>query len=160
MVNTMNETRGAEIPWFQIKQFQELINRLYQCCVERMEFQSEKFNLPAAELRCLMLFNGERYLTPGGIARKMNVAKSRISKIVSGLVKKGLVKRSKDPEDSRITLLSLTSQGKTKLAEISAFMDQIYSKVLAAIPEDRRLEIMNSLDALKSSMESTKELLE
>jgi DNA-binding MarR family transcriptional regulator len=155
----MNENT-AHIPEFQIRQFQELVNRLYQCCAERMEFQSEKFELPAAELRCLLLFDGERYLTPGGIARRMNVAKSRVSKIVSGLVRRDLVKRTKDPEDSRVTLLSLTAEGRQKLDEISSFMAKVYSEVLSSMPEERRLEIMNSLEALKSSMESTKELME
>mgnify|MGYP006285841667 CR=1 FL=1 len=159
MVHTMNE-KTAHIPEFQVRQFQELVNRLYQCCAERMEFQSEKFELPAAELRCLLLFDGERYLTPGGIARRLNVAKSRVSKIVSGLVRRGLVKRTKDPEDSRVTLLSLTAEGRQKLDEISSFMAKVYSEVLSTMPEERRLEIMNSLEALKSSMESTKELME
>lgn len=158
IVHNMNDNVG--IPGFQVKQFQELVNRLYQCCVERMEFQSEKFHLPAAELRCLLLFDEERYLTPGGITRRLNVAKSRVSKIVSGLVKKGLVKRTKDPEDSRVTLLRLTPEGRERLDEITEFMTRVYREVLASMPEERRLEIMNSLEALKSSMEATKELME
>jgi DNA-binding MarR family transcriptional regulator len=156
----MNNNSMQEIPDYQVRQFRELVDRLYQCCVERMEFQSEKFGLPAAELRCLTLFDGERYLTPGGIARKMNVAKSRVSKIVSGLVEKGLVRRTKDPEDSRVTLLGLTPEGRSRLAEISDFASRVHAEVLASMPDERRLEIMNSLDALKSSMEATKDLME
>ena len=73
-----------------------------------MRYQSERFNLPDAEMRCLLLFGEEKYLTPKGIANKMNLVKSRISKLISGLNKKGLIQKIADPEDSRTTLLSLT----------------------------------------------------
>ncbi len=89
-----------------------------------MQYQSERFNLPDAELRCMVLFEGERYLTPKSIAHKMNVVKSRVTKIIEGLVRKELVQRIKDPEDSRITLLSLTAKGQGKLREINAFNDR------------------------------------
>ena len=104
-MHTMNNNQGEtdkEIPGYQLQQFQVLINELFQCCQERTQFQSEKFQLPDAELRCLMLFGGDRYLTPKGIAYKMNVVKSRVTKIVEGLVQKNLVQRVADPVVSTI----------------------------------------------------------
>lgn len=65
-----------------------------------------------------MLFGQERYLTPKGIAQKMSVAKSRVSRIIDHLEKRGLVQRVKDPEDSRFNLLSLTQDGRKKLDEM------------------------------------------
>ena len=103
-----------DVSEFQLEQFQTLISKLFQCCQERMQYQCERFQLPDAELRCLGLFGEERYLTAKGIALKMNVVKSRVSKIIDGLIKKNLVQRIKDPEDSRISLLSLTSLGQKK----------------------------------------------
>ena len=72
---------------YQLLQFQELIAKLFQCCQERMQYQCERFDLPDAELRCLGLFGQERYLTAKGIAQKMDVVKSRVSKIIDGLIK-------------------------------------------------------------------------
>jgi hypothetical protein len=46
----------ADIPDYQLKQFQDLILKLFQCCQERMQYQCERFGLPDAEFRCLMLF--------------------------------------------------------------------------------------------------------
>ena len=59
-----------------------------------MQYQCERFGLPDAEFRCLVLFGEERYLTAKGIAFKMNVVKSRVSKIVEGLLKKKLIQRN------------------------------------------------------------------
>ena len=124
-----------------------------------MQYQTERFNLPDAELRCLMLFGEERYLTAKGIAHKMNVVKSRITKIVDGLLKKGLIQRIKDPEDSRIHLLSLTAKGQNKIKEIQNFLDDVHREVLYQIPLEQRKKLLMNLDLLKSSMEAVKELM-
>jgi DNA-binding MarR family transcriptional regulator len=121
-----------------------------------MRYQSEKFDLPDAELRCLMLFEGERYLTPKSIAGKLNVVKSRITMVINGLVKKDLVQKIKDPGDSRITLLSLTASGQKKLAEIKEFNDWIHKEVLMALEPEQRKIMLTNLDMLKASMEAAR----
>jgi DNA-binding MarR family transcriptional regulator len=144
---------------YQLEQFQALIAKLFQCCQERMQYQCERFHLPDAELRCLGLFGEERYLTAKGIALKMNVVKSRVSKIIDGLIKKNLIQSIKDPEDSRISLLSLTSQGQKKLNEINGFLKSLHSQVLSQMAQDQRQAMLTNLDILKASMEAVKELM-
>jgi DNA-binding MarR family transcriptional regulator len=148
-----------DVPDYQLKQFQELIMRLFQCCQERMQYQCERFGLPDAEFRCLMLFGEERYLTAKGIAHKMNVVKSRVSKIVDGLIKKKLIQRIKDPEDSRISLLSLTAEGQKKLNNINGFLQDIHYQVLLQMAPDQRKTVLTNLDILKASMEAVKEMM-
>ncbi len=113
----MNDFKGytyAEVSEYQLDKFQELIAKLFQCCQERMQYQCDRFQLPDAELRCLLLFGEERYLTAKSIAHKMNVVKSRVSKIIEGLKKRKLIQHIADPEDSRVKLLSLTPDGSKK----------------------------------------------
>ena len=162
IVHTMNEIAGNRIPGvtsYQLQQFQDLITRLYQCCQERMQYQCERFDMPDAELRCLKLFGEERYLTPKGIAHKMNVVKSRVTKIIEGLINKELVQRIKDPEDSRISLLSLTPRGQHKLLEINNFLKNVHEQVLLQMPAEQRNILLMNLDMLKSSMEAVKEMM-
>ena len=148
-----------EVPDYQLKQFQELIMRLFQCCQERMQYQCERFGLPDAEFRCLMLFGEERYLTAKGIAHKMNVVKSRVSKIVDGLINKELIQRIKDPEDSRISLLSLSAEGQKKINNINGFLQDIHYQVLLQMAPDQRKAVLTNLDILKASMEAVKEMM-
>lgn len=158
-MNQFNNNPHAEVGENQLRQFQNIIAKLFQCCQERMQYQSEKFELPEAEMRCLMLFGEARYLTPKRIAEKMNVVKSRVSKIMQGLIQKNLIQRIKDPGDSRIKLLSLTAYGHKKYYEISAFMDLIHHEVLLhMVPEQRKI-LLTNLDILGASMESVKELM-
>ncbi len=158
-MNDFEATIKTDISEHQLEQFQELITKLFQCCQERMQYQCERFQLPDAELRCLGLFGEERYLTAKGIALKMNVVKSRVSKIIDGLIKKKLIQSIKDPEDSRVSLLSLTSHGQKKLIEINSFLKSIHGQVLSQMAQDQRQAMLTNLDILKASMETVKELM-
>jgi DNA-binding MarR family transcriptional regulator len=119
-----------------------------------MQRQSEQFNLPDAELRCLRLFGQERYLTPKGIAHQMGVVKSRITKLIEGLVNKGLVQRFKDPEDSRITLLRLTAKGQAKLKQINDHLRAANAEVLSRMTPTQREDLLRHLDTLRISMKA------
>ncbi len=153
-MNHLPSHHAAAIPANQTDRFQHLIFDLYQCCQQRMQHQSERFNLPEAELRCLRLFGQERYLTPKGIARQMGVVKSRITKLISGLELKGLVQRFKDPQDSRISLLRLTSAGQTKLDRINAHLKSANRDVLARMTPEQRDTLLVHLEVLKASMQA------
>ena len=162
LVHIMNHSKDnnlLEVSKFQLQQFQLLVAKLFQCCQERIQYQCERFELPDAEFRCLILFDDERYLTPKGIAHKMNVGKSRVTKLTNGLVKKEMVQRIPDPEDSRITLLSLTSKGQKKLNEIKGFHDFINLQILLQLEPEQRKNVLTNLDLLKTSMEAVKEIM-
>ncbi len=153
------EKNNLNITEYQLNEFQSLINILFQCCQDRLQFQSKKFELPDAELRCLMLFKNERYLTSKNISLTMNVGKSRMTKIIAGLLDKELIKRIKDPEDSRVSLISLTSYGKEKLSQIKTFQDELHQVVLSQVDDDERKKLLTTLDLLKACMETGKEFM-
>jgi len=159
VMNYIGNDQNSNISEYQLNKFHELIASLFQCCQERMQYQSERFQLPDAELRCLGLFGEERYLTAKSIAHRMNVVKSRVSKIIDGLIKKDLIQRIKDPEDSRVQLLSLTPEGQKKINEINVFIEDVYSQVLSQIAPDQRQAMLTNLDILKASMEAVKEMM-
>jgi DNA-binding MarR family transcriptional regulator len=162
IVHSMNDNSGGsqtQVTRAQLQQFSDLIARLYRCCQERMQVQSERFRLPDAELRCLMLFGEERYLTPKGIALRMKLAKSRVSRLIDGLGRKKLILRIKDPEDSRVSLLSLTPEGQKKLQEVNKFLEETHFKVLVQMAPDQRQIVLTNLEILKASMESMKEMM-
>ena len=158
-MNQFDHHANPDISEYQLEQFQELVAKLFQCCQERMQYQCERFQLPDAELRCLSLFGDERYLTAKGIAHKMNVVKSRVSKIIEGLLRKKLIQRIKDPEDSRVSLLSLTPTGQKKLHEINDFSKVVHFEVLSQMAPDQRKAMLTNLDILKASMEAVKEMM-
>ena len=149
----------SEVSDFQVQQLEELVSKLFQCCQERMQYQSDRFGLPDAELRCLMLFEQERYLTPKSIAHKLNVVKSRVTSIVNKLLDKKYIQKIQDPGDSRITLVSTTIDGNRKISEIREFQNYIFIQVLNQMAPEQRKAMMTNLNLLKASMEAIKELM-
>jgi DNA-binding MarR family transcriptional regulator len=142
---------------YQTGRLQDLIGEIIDCCEDRKLYESQKFAVPYAELRCLLLFDGERYLTVKGISQKMDVAKSRVSKIIDSLIEKGLVERFEDPRDSRIKLISLTTQGQNLAAQARAFHQEIHRNLLLYLGEEERKSILSQLERLRSAMEAVKE---
>ncbi|MEZ7198002.1 MarR family winged helix-turn-helix transcriptional regulator [Pseudodesulfovibrio karagichevae] len=142
-----------------MSEFQHLVADIYQCCQERLHYQSERFGLPDAELRCLMLFEGERYLTAKTLAYRMNVAKSRVTKLVSSLVSRGLLASLPDPADSRIKLLSLTPEGGRLLKEIGRFRFAVHRTVLEQFSDEQRGELLHALSLLSRHMKSVKDMM-
>ena len=161
-INSMNEKEqkiNEELVRYQTKRLQDLIIEMVHCCEDRKLYESQKFSLPYAELRCLMLFDGQRYLTVKGMAQKLDVAKSRVTKIVNGLMGKGLVEQTDDPKDARVKLINLTPLGQRKSQEIDAFHKEIHRKILLHLGNEERRTVLTNLELLRSAMEAVKEQL-
>ena len=81
----MNENAqeiNMELLAYQTQRLQDLMAEMLQCCEDRKLYESQRFGLPHAELKCLMLFDGQRYLTVKNMAQNLDVAKSRVTKLV------------------------------------------------------------------------------
>ncbi|MBF0223976.1 MAG: MarR family transcriptional regulator [Desulfobacterales bacterium] len=144
---------------FQAKKLQGLIKDIIQCCENRKLYEISKFEIPFAELKCLLLFEGARYLTVKTISQRMDVAKSRITILINGLKKKGFVEIIDDPEDARIKLIRLTNTGSAKLNEIMNYQMEIHKKLLLTMDENERKNVINHMEILRMAMEIIKKEL-
>ena len=155
-MNKLSTKVNEELLGYQAQRLQGLIAEMLKCCEDRKLFETGKFELPYAELRCLLLFEGERYLTVKGLAQKLDVAKSRVTAIVNGLLKKGLVRQIDDPHDARIKLISVTPAGKEKAQEIVAFQRELHHQILLHLDADERKGVFTYLELLRAAMEAVK----
>lgn len=102
----------------------------------------------------MRLFENQRYMTCRDIAAALGVVKSRVTKIIEGLEKKGLVQRMTDPADSRVVLFSLTGLGRDKWATASAHVQAVNAAILERLSAAQRAELLSALDMLKVSMDA------
>jgi len=155
----MNDTSAANdirVLEYQANKLQELIGELHNCCKERYTKEAKTFEMPQAELRCLMLFEGHKYLTGIEIAGLLEVAKSRATVIIENIEKKGLVQRATDPNDARVKLINLTPTGQKKVREIEEFMFALHQQLLGQIDPGQRTGVITALETLRASMEAIK----
>jgi DNA-binding MarR family transcriptional regulator len=155
-MNNVKATNDVRVLEYQANKLQELISELHNCCKERYSHEAKAFKLPQAELRCLMLFEGHKYLTGIQIAGLLEVAKSRATVIIENLEKKGLVQKSPDPNDARVKLINLTPAGQKKVREIEEFMFSLHQQLLGQIDPGQRPGVITALETLRSSMEAIK----
>jgi len=155
-MNNVKLANDVRILEYQANKLQELIGELHNCCKERYTNEAKAFKVPQAELRCLMLFEGHKYLTGIQIAGLLEVAKSRATVIIENLAKKGLVQRSADPNDARVKLINLTPAGQRKVREIEEFMFTLHQQLLDHIDPVQRTGVISALETLRSSMEAVK----
>jgi DNA-binding MarR family transcriptional regulator len=155
-MNDVNTTNNVRVLEYQANKLQELISELHNCCKERYSHEAKAFKMPQAELRCLMLFEGHKYLTGIQIAGLLEVAKSRATVIIENLAQKGMVQRSQDPNDARVKLINLTPAGQRKVREIEEFMFALHQQLLDQIDPGQRTGVITALETLRSSMEAVK----
>jgi DNA-binding MarR family transcriptional regulator len=158
-MNNKSQNNSFKLKEYQAGRLRQLIEEIIHCCQARVLFQSQKFNLTPAELRCILLFADEKYLTAKGMAQKLEVAKSRVTKIMEGLIHKKLVQCIDDPDDARVKLIRLTPAGQNKFNEIDCFISEIHHQLLMNLNSGDRTSILHSLELLHSSMEAVKEKL-
>ena len=78
--------------------------------------------------------------TVGRLGAEVGLAPASVTRLVDRLEKRGLVARSRDPEDRRRVDVRLTSQGERVLGESKVFKgSDMHLAVEAMSPEERRL---------------------
>lgn len=71
-------------------------------------------------------------LRPKDLAQAMGTGASNVSKILKRLEAQGFVARERDPEDTRSTLITLTSEGDSAARHIYDLGDDMIAQVLAS----------------------------
>ena len=82
------------------------------------------------EIHFLLCIGTQKNLTMSEIASKMNVTQGAATQIAGRLIKKGLIRKDKHPEDKRYTVISLTVEG-TKAYEEYLEYDNLRNKELS-----------------------------
>lgn len=82
----------------------------------------------------------------------LGIDKSAVSRSIDKLVNNGIVIRETDPEDRRSVTLRLSDKGETLFEEIEKRSTAYFDEVVAAIPNDKREQIIESLQYLGQAL--------
>ena len=95
------------------------------------ELTAMEFNL----LRfCLLEEGGE--ITATQLAQMLPVDASRVSRIVTALVERGLLVRRRLPQDRRVVMLHLSDDGKDLTLQALGGMDAFVASLMAGVSDD------------------------
>jgi DNA-binding MarR family transcriptional regulator len=92
-------------------------------------------------------------LSAGELAQRFGVSRPTITRMVDGLVKKGLVERRVGEADRRVALTSLTEQGRQMLEATEQSATRSMADLLATLPPDRLVRLEAALGDLADLLE-------
>lgn len=137
-----------------------LLKEISECCQEREAILAQELGCSPAEIRCLITMKLTNCKNTAELSEKMGVAKSRVTRILDGLVAKKLVKRKEDKNDRRLCLISFTAKGRDAAAELISTILDLHEEVFKDLPVDIRDQTINVLTALRSTMNVIKTRLQ
>lgn len=114
------ETKGG----FYITQIKQLQERIF----ERL-LLAAGLELNGGQGRILFVLWKKERLTVGEIGRETSLAKNTVSAVVDGMVRKGILERTINPENRRETIVSLTERARGmrgKYEEVSQRMNELF----------------------------------
>jgi len=88
------------------------------------------------------------------LASLLGLDKSTMSRTINNLVKSNLVIRDIDMENRRYVIIQLTEKGSSVFRNIEESMDEYYKCIFNSIPENKRSQVIESLQLLKEAVES------
>ena len=130
----------------------DIFNALDKALVQRASPHGITNSEYALLWHCL---EGERTVTQ--LAQVLPIDGSRVSRVVTDLVEKGLLRRRRTREDRRIVMLSLTNKGLELTSQIFQNMKRHYAAITEGISEeDLRtfMSVKSRILAKYASMES------
>jgi len=90
------------------------------------------------------------------LAELLELDKSTTSRTINNLVDLGLVQREISPEDRRYITISLTTEGEKIYKNIENSMDEYYLNIFNSIPEEKRNQVLESLELLTEAIKNSK----
>lgn len=81
------------------------------------------------------------------------VAQPTATRMLTGLVRDGVVRRRPDAADRRVALMQLTAHGRTLVVEKRAQIMAVRRQIFASVPEHQRAQAAELLDRLAVAVE-------
>jgi len=130
----------------------EQLHRLTMELIRRYQFRDWNqiccYGISISQSHILNALAEEGDLTMQQLARRMFKSVSTMTRVAAQLVRRGYVKRRRDPEDRRIVQVSITPQGKAIVAAITRDLVETQKAILAGIPAEEWPGAFKVLEAL------------
>lgn len=91
-------------------------------------------------------------LSLNSLADSLGLDSSTTSRTVQQLVQGGRVLREAGTEDRRTVVIRLTEAGEREFEQIEGSMNREFERILLAIPENRRMQVVESLELLLKAL--------
>ncbi len=132
----------------------DLVRSIAQGIDSTLRVIIDGFGVTMVQMQVLVQLKQCQMCTIGDLADAIGSAPGNASAMCKMLEKKGLVTRTRNPEDERIVLVSLTDQGRGLLHEVEKELTAKYNPLLAEYSDEDFEQILTGMGKLKEVVTS------
>ena len=125
------------------------LSRAVRCCQQEAVFCE---NLTFSQFFILDLVAENGKLRLSALHKTLSVDKSTTTRLVSPLVKQGLVRREKSDQDSRAITLALTNEGESVRKRVWACISRFVDVIQTGIPEEKQAGVYEGVKIFLHAM--------
>lgn len=79
-----------------------------------------------------------------------------LSRILHSFVKRGLIKKTRSPQDGRLWILLATEKGKREFASLNDNSNRLIAQLVEGLSEEERADLLNKMDGIRALLEKAK----
>ena len=145
----MNEIGNSDLA----EKMAELTFRLLDQCQQKQEQIAGNLGLTVAEFKLMRAFRQDRKLSAGELARRVELSSSRMTRILDGMVMKGIVTREAASDDRRVIEVTLTDRGSSVQQDLNDRYIRTHEDILGHLPSGAGASVITALEKLGEAME-------
>ena len=112
------------------------VMHIYRRMLQRGSHAMERMNIGVGQVPILGLLAENGTMTQRQIAEEIRVTPATICGTMKRMEKAGLIRRESNAKDGRVNCISLTDEGRVRMTEAKAAIDQSHSEMLAGFGEE------------------------
>ena len=138
-----------------IAQIIEAQRRLSRVIRERTLDSWVKLDLTIPQLKSLFYVSGHGKVNPSALASGIRVTPANVTGIVERLVEQGLLIRTADADDRRVSWLAVTDKGKTLINDLREGRVQEMRRVLDELTEAELAAVAHGFELVAEAAEAS-----
>ena len=133
------------------------VARTSQLCHRHLSAALEPLGLEVAHYDVLANVARDEGLSQQVLARRLLVAKSNVSALLTVLERRGLIQRAKHLSDARVRLVSLTVEGRHITQRATAAHARLVTAMLAVLSSDEAETVRRAMIKITEALEPSNE---
>lgn len=112
---------------------------------EQLKSETDCCGVTLAQCHALVELGDAGAINLAGLAERMELDASTLSRTVDSMVKAGLITRDINSDNRRAVVISLTKKGEERLEFINRSCNEYYGKLLDSIPSGKRASLLDGI---------------
>lgn len=131
-----------------ITRMAKLVFNLRQKCAVKDSFFVRSLDVSTAEYSCLVQFFDDTTLGVKELSARLDISPGGVTRIITSLEEKGIIKRRISPEDRRNIDVILTKKGIKMVEKIRQASFELHAEIMSHIDPEYRHTVLDAMEQL------------